>query len=130
MDAKLKHLEFIQGVINRMASNSFLLKGWNVVLVSALLVLITREGGSDLALIALAPVIMFWGLDAYFLWQERLHRALYDHVRLLDPHDIDFAMKTGVSVSTKLTWWAALFSRTILVFYIAVAIAVIVAILI
>lgn len=60
MDAKLKHLELIQGVINRLAGNSFYMKGWAVVLLSALLVLV------------------FWGLDAYFLWQERLYRVLYD----------------------------------------------------
>ncbi len=39
MEAKLKHLEMIQGVVNRMASNSFQLKGWSVVLVSALFAL-------------------------------------------------------------------------------------------
>ena len=31
MDAKLKHLEMIQGVINRMGANSFMLKSWAVV---------------------------------------------------------------------------------------------------
>ena len=36
MDAKLKHLEMIQGVINRMANCSFLLKGWSVTLIAAL----------------------------------------------------------------------------------------------
>ena len=25
----------------------------------------------------------FWFLDSYFLWQERLFRTLYDHVRTL-----------------------------------------------
>lgn len=39
MDRKLKHLDFIQGVINRLSTNSFLLKGWSVVLVSALFAL-------------------------------------------------------------------------------------------
>ena len=28
MEKKLKHLEFIQGVINRLAANSFQMKGW------------------------------------------------------------------------------------------------------
>ena len=28
MEAKLKHLEFIQAAIARMATNSFLFKGW------------------------------------------------------------------------------------------------------
>ena len=31
MQQKLKHLEFIQGVINRLATNSFQMKGWSVV---------------------------------------------------------------------------------------------------
>ena len=40
MKAKLKHLEFIQGVINRLSTDSFRMKGWAVVLISALLVLL------------------------------------------------------------------------------------------
>ena len=35
MDRKIKHLEFIQGTINRLASDSFRMKGWSVVLVAA-----------------------------------------------------------------------------------------------
>ena len=30
------------------------------------------------------PALIFWGLDAYYLQQERLYRALYDHVRKID----------------------------------------------
>ena len=130
MEAKLKHLEFIQGVINRMGSNSFRLKGWSVVLVSALLVLVAREGRNELAFIGLAPVLVFWGLDAYFLRQERLYRTLYDHVRVLDPNEIDFSMRTNIFTGRKLTWHSSLFSRTLISFYSAVAIAVIVAVLI
>jgi hypothetical protein len=33
---KRKHLEFIQGVITRMNTSSFLIKGWTITLVSAL----------------------------------------------------------------------------------------------
>ena len=40
MDAKLKHLESIQSVINRMGANSFRLKGWGVVLISVLMILV------------------------------------------------------------------------------------------
>ncbi|MXZ98836.1 MAG: hypothetical protein F4076_00500 [Acidimicrobiaceae bacterium] len=90
MESKLKHLELIQGVINRMAANSFRLKEWSVVLVSAILFLAAREDSGEVALIGLLPVLVFWGLDAYFLRQERLYRALYDHVRMLEPHEIDF----------------------------------------
>ena len=36
---KLKHLEFIQGIITRMANNSFMLKGWAVTLVAGIFAL-------------------------------------------------------------------------------------------
>ena len=50
MDKKLKHLEFIQGVINRLSTNSFLLKGWSVVLVSALFALSTQDSNKSFVL--------------------------------------------------------------------------------
>ena len=48
MDEKLKHLELIQGIVNRLATDSFRLKGWTVVLVSALIVLLVREGHMEI----------------------------------------------------------------------------------
>ena len=95
MDRKIKHLEFIQGVINRLASDSFRMKGWCVVLVAALFILLARQGQVEFVAVALIPVIAFWGLDGYFLWQERLYRALYDHVRTLEEGKIDFSMNVS-----------------------------------
>ena len=92
MEAKLKHLEFIQGVINRLGTDSFRMKGWAVVLVSALLILLAREECVEFAYVGFFPVLIFWGLDGYFLRQERLYRDLYDHVRGLDKADIDLSM--------------------------------------
>ncbi len=37
IEKKLKHLEFIQNTITRMANNSFLLKGWTITVVGALI---------------------------------------------------------------------------------------------
>ena len=95
MNNKIKHLEFIQGVINRLASDSFRMKGWCVVLVAALFILLAREGRVEFIAIALIPVVAFWGLDGYFLWQERLYRALYDHVRTLEEIEVDFSMNVS-----------------------------------
>ena len=39
MDRKSKHLEFVLGIVNRLASDSFRVKGWCVVLVAALITL-------------------------------------------------------------------------------------------
>ena len=80
-ERKQKHLELIQGVINRLSTNSFLLKGWSVILVSALFVLSAADGQAAFVFLASISVTVFWGLDGFFLWQEQLYRKLYDHVR-------------------------------------------------
>ena len=114
MEAKLKHLELIQGVINRLAADSFRMKGWAVILVSALLVLLAREGRFEFTWIGFVPALVFWGLDGYFLRQERLFRDLYDRVRRLSESDIDFSMDTG---AFNRTWRSATFSTTLMSFY-------------
>ena len=91
---KTKHLELIQGIVNRLSTNSFLLKGWSVVLVSALFALSTPKSDISFIFLAYIPAVIFWGLDGYFLWQERLFRDLYNHVRKLDEDSIDFSMDT------------------------------------
>ena len=127
MQQKLKHLEFIQGVINRLATNSFQMKGWSVVLVAAILVLLARESRLEAAYIALAPILVFWALDGYFLWQERLYRALYNHVRTLEECQIDFSMDTTCpKMRYSRSWWGAAFSRTLLGFYGALAALIVV----
>ena len=73
----LKEITLIQEIIKRMASNSFLIKGWTVTLVVATLLL---KGNKHQVLIAFIPLLVFWFLDAYFLWQERMYRKLYDWV--------------------------------------------------
>ena len=94
MEAKLKHLELIQRVVDRYVSGSFRLKGWAVALVSAIIALAAREDRFDIALLGLIPVVYFWCLDGNFLWKERGFRNLYDSVRMLEPKDIDFSMHT------------------------------------
>ncbi len=81
-EAFTKHLEFIQNIINRMSNNSFLLKGWNVTVSSAILALIISNPNPLFAIVALLSSLSFWGLDAYYLRQERLFRSLYDDLRV------------------------------------------------
>ena len=93
MENKLRHLEMIQEIINRMATNSFALKGWAVTLVAGIFALASKDTDKMYFLIAYVPVLVFWGLDSYYLMQERLYRALYDKTRRLDDTEIDFSMK-------------------------------------
>lgn len=117
MEGKLKHLEMIQAIINRLANNSFLLKGWTVLLVSTLSALGAKDANVQFVLLAYVPAIAFWLLDGYFLWQERLYRCLYDSVRVLDNSDIDFWMDISRFKMPDNTWLNAVFSRTILGFH-------------
>ena len=119
MENKQKHLEFIQAVINRMAGNSFLLKGWAITLVAALFALSAKDTNQSYIFIAYFPVIIFWILDGYFLSQERLFRDLYNHVRKLDEKEIDFSMDTSEYKKEKKNSWAhSIFSVTLRFFYI------------
>ncbi len=118
-EKKLKHLEMIQAVINRLASNSFRVKGWSVVLVTALLALGAQNGSARMALVSLIPVLVFWGLDGYYLSQERLFRALFNCVRAKD--EVDFSMDVGRRRWRD--WWLAVLSATSWPFYAALAAA-------
>jgi len=79
-----KEIDLIQGVINRMASNSFLLKGWTVTIIVGVLALtkdtIVTNDVTYFALILLIPLCVFWYLDAFFLHKEKCYRELYKWV--------------------------------------------------
>lgn len=119
MDNKIRHLEMIQGVINRMSKNSFALKGWAVTLVAGIFALASKETDKLFCLIAYAPILIFWGLDSYYLLQERLYRALYNKVRVMSEEQIDFNMNTKVSEfkTTKNSWISCIASKIEIFFY-------------
>lgn len=79
-DEMTSHLPLIQGVINRMGNNSFLVKGWTVTLVAAIFALAATGSNQHFILIALIPIVVFWFLDSYYLKQEKLYRELYNDV--------------------------------------------------
>lgn len=127
MEAKLKHLEMIQGVIDRMAGNLFFLKGWAITLIAALFALSAKDTNSAYILIAYLPVFIFWVLDGYFLSQERLFRALYNDVRKLDESGINFSMDTEkYKKDFKNGWLYSMFSPTLLWFYFSLIIVMMV----
>lgn len=77
---KIKYLEFLQNIINRMASNSFLIKGWSISLISALLVLSSKDNNPIYIFSVFIPLFGFFLLDGYFLYKERQFRSLYNKV--------------------------------------------------
>lgn len=125
MEKKIQHLQMIQGVINRMASNSFMLKGWAVTLVAGIFALASKDADRLYFIIAYIPVLVFWGLDSYYLLQERLYRALYEKVRQTEEDNIDFSLKATTTEFGNKTnsIWSCFGSKTELWFYLPLAIA-------
>ena len=117
----VKHLEMIQGVIDRLAHDSFLIKGWSMTLLVAGVIFITRgEVRSDCVILAfIVPVFGFWLLDAYFLWHERLFRKLYNEVRRREATDfsMDLTKHKGERKDQLKGFGRSLFSCTLNLFY-------------
>lgn len=117
-EAELKHLEFIQGVIARLANNSFLLKGWSVTLVAAILALTVQDPGIYTMLLALFPAVLFWGLDAFYLAQERYFRDMHKDARngkisvlSMDPYSYDKGFEG---------WFRSVRSRSVFPFHVVI----------
>lgn len=128
-EVQLKHLEFIQNVVTRMASNSFLLKGWSVTLVAAIFALTVSNPSVYLVTIAILPALAFWGLDAYYLRQERLFRRLYE--RVIERGSVDaFSMNTSCYEGDVQDWLSTALSKSVLPFHGVIAGTVVLAIVI
>ncbi|MEU3729472.1 hypothetical protein AB0E81_08695 [Streptomyces sp. NPDC033538] len=91
-EGRIKHLELIQAVVARMGTHSFLIKGWSLTVTGALLAFAVGDSDASVALVGLVPIVAFWFLDAYFHYQQRLFRRLYDRVRRPDTTVEPFAM--------------------------------------
>jgi len=97
----IERLKLIQAIIERMARNSFALKGWAVTLTGALLSLTATRHDITVALIAIYVLAAMATLDAYYLATERAYRTLYDdattqpdtewHLRANKPRPRDIA---------------------------------------
>ena len=124
-ETKIRYLEMIQTIIARMASNSFMLKGWAVTLIAGIFVLASADSDNCFILIAYIPTIMFWLLDSYYLQQERLYRKLYNYAVKLKPEDIDMELALfDPDKKSETKYLQCVSSKTEAGFYIPTAIAV------
>lgn len=114
-----EHLDYIQNVINRMSHNSFLIKGWTITFISLLFILAVNGSSYLLLILSLLPLVCFWGLDAYYLRQERLFRKLYDAVRQEKIND-SFSMNVRQFNKSVEGWFLTLFSPTIASVYMTI----------
>jgi len=119
MEDKQKHLEFIQATVSRMATNSFIIKGWSITLVTILFPLLSAKINNSYIIVLFIPILMFWILDGFFFLRERSFRSLYDNVRGVKVGEVDFSMDISDFKKEKNNWFCSIFSGTVTIFYIS-----------
>ena len=111
---RLEHLKMVQGIVARMAQNSFLLKGWSVTLTAGILAAAAAGKDASFSQLALLPALVFWGLDAFYLRQERLFRVLHDDICAAFGKDpVTFSLDTKRIQPAVVSWWRTLFAKTV-----------------
>lgn len=121
------HLSILQGVIERMASNSTSSKTWCITVVSAILVVVADKGKPDYALLAFIPTVLFLALDSYYLALEKGFRKSYNkfvekvHSSELTPKDLYSVSPSG---NSKALLVEALKSFSVWGFYIVLAVLI------
>lgn len=118
---KIKHLEFIQNIINRMNSNSFQIKEWMITIISALLALYVSSDNVTYVFVAIAPTLVFWFLDSYYLQQERKFRGLYADVINPEESIPSFSMDISKYVDGHYKFSENLFSKTTASLYLIIS---------
>jgi hypothetical protein len=126
IEYKIKHMELIQGIITRMASNSFSLKGWTVTIVTGIFILTAKDKLYSYFLISYTPTILFWFLDAYYLTLERRYRCLYRTVSMNTTCDLSFKLTPPKgNKQDKTLYIQSLFSLTEFGFYVPLAVLIV-----
>ncbi len=115
-ETRIRYLEAIQRVIDRLSNISFILKGWAVSLVAGLMALAASGSNQGYVLIAYIPIAVFWFLDAYFLMMERQYRELFKENMDLSQKLEQFTLKRDKA--TFVMFGEALLSITMLLTYI------------
>ncbi len=123
------YMPIIQGVINRMATNSASCKTWCVTIVSALMVLALGNNKPNALYVGFLPLGLFFLLDAYYLSLERdfihIHKEFLEKLEAgtaanKDVYKLAPASGFGHRLGSLIS---AFFSASILPFYGVLAIA-------
>ena len=97
------HINILQNVISRMASNSANCKTWAITIISAIIVLLIDKSITNILYIAYVPLAMFFFLDCFYLGLERHFRELYNgFIDKLESDDFDFKSVYKLSGPKKL----------------------------
>ncbi|MGL4569083.1 MAG: hypothetical protein ACRCU6_11240 [Fusobacteriaceae bacterium] len=121
-----KEIDIIQNCINRMASNSFLIKGWFIALILGFITFgYEKIDLKILIIISLIITILCWVSDAFFLQIERKYRKKYNWIIKNRCENSDFLYNLDPNESsmwdsddkTKIGFWEVFFSKTLSFIY-------------
>lgn len=132
IELKVKHIEMVQSIIAKMTQNSFLIKGWSITLVAAIFAINSSKNTTPyFPVIAFIPALMFWYLDGFYLWQERLFRKLHESIAREIAQNIAnreniFDMNTKAYENQIGGIFKAMFSRSMLPFHLTILLIVVV----
>ncbi|MDR3306494.1 MAG: hypothetical protein LBS61_02300 [Endomicrobium sp.] len=124
-EEKQQHLEFIQNVITRMNTNSFQIKKLAILLITALLAVYTSKIIMTFLLVPIIPTLILWGLDSYYLQQERKFRGVYNDISGLKnlnevkPYEMPIHKYTS-DKNKSFGFFNVLFSKTLICFYLPI----------
>lgn len=111
---KEKLLEFIQDAINRFSSQSFIIKGWTITVLTALMVFLKESPELKYNLLFGFLIFSFCGLDSYYLQQERKYRIHFNNILNDKTNKIDMDI---FYLSKKVNYFSCYFSKTMILFY-------------
>ena len=123
-----KEIDLVQGCINRMAQNSFHIKGWTVTIFAVVLALLPEKIAPTHAIllggVMLATSIMLWYMDSFFLTAEKNYRQIYSWILRERPngnrqlqYELDFNKYESEAKLSQSSQRDVAFSKTLKCFY-------------
>ncbi|MCD8875202.1 hypothetical protein K2V74_12815 [Mammaliicoccus sciuri] len=117
MENKIKHLEMIQGVINRIADHKPQFKGWFITLIVAINILDTSKFVENQVILMMIISVSFLCISSYYLYLERLYIELFNNVRKTEK--TDFSMDISGFRKTS-EYFFCLLSISNFIYYVAI----------
>ena len=119
-DNLVEELNLIQTQIQRMAGNSFIVKGWYTTFMSAFIVYIFTKNDFSLIFLGVILTLGCFIYDCYFLYLENRYREKYSWViNNIDNDNFLFNLDPDEEemLNKPVLWKDILLSKSILVFY-------------
>lgn len=89
----VEHLKMIQPIITRMSSAMLSIKAFSLTTFSFLVGLSIKDKILEMFFVVFPLMLIFGVLDAFYLWQEKLYRSLYDDTRTSAKTDFNMDVK-------------------------------------